>query len=46
MGGELKRDQKVSGLMADMFSQTYMGMSVLYNKKYNLDSKLYDICLA
>ena len=47
MGGQLKRDQKVSGLMADMFSQLYMGTSVLYNKKkYNLDSKLYDICLA
>ena len=47
MGGELKRDQKVSGLMADMFSQIYMGMGILYSKdKYDLDDRLYDICLA
>lgn len=47
MGGQLKKDQKVSGLMADMFSQIYMGMSILYNKeKYNLDDRLYDICLC
>lgn len=46
MGGSLKREQVVSGLMADLFSQLYMGYSVLYNKKkYKLDQRLYSICL-
>ena len=33
MGGSLKKEQVVSGLMADLFSQLYMGYSVLYSKK-------------
>jgi len=47
MGGKLKQEQIISGLMADLFSQTYMGYGVVYNKKkYNLDERLYNICLA
>ena len=47
MGGKLKQEQVISGLMADLFSQTYMGYGVVYNKKkYNLDERLYNICLA
>ena len=47
MGGSLKKEQVVSGLMADLFSQLYMGYSVLYNKKkYKLNNKMYDICLS
>ena len=47
MGGSLKKEQVISGTMADLFSQLYMGYSVLYNKqKYNLDERLYSICLA
>ena len=47
MGGKLKRDQKTSGHMADMFSQLYMGMGVLYHKEhYELDNRMYNICLA
>ena len=47
MGGQLKKDQKTSGHMADMFSQLYMGVSVLYHKeKYGLDDRMYDICLS
>jgi acyl-CoA dehydrogenase len=46
MGGSLKKEQVVSGLMADLFSQLYMGYSVLYSKKkYKLDDKMYEICL-
>ena len=47
MGGALKKEQIISGLMADLFSQLYMGHSVLYNKKkYKLDDRMYSICLA
>ena len=46
MGGSLKKEQVVSGLMADLFSQLYMGYSILYSKKkYKLDNKMYEICL-
>lgn len=46
MGGSLKKEQVISGLMADLFSQLYMGYSVLYNReKYSLDEKMYKICL-
>ena len=46
MGGDLKRDQTTSGIMADLFSQLYLGYAVLYNKqKYNLDNDMYNICL-
>ena len=47
MGGELKKSQIVSGHMADLFSQLYLGYSILYHKeKYNLDDRMYDICLT
>ena len=47
MGGELKKSQIVSGHMADLFSQLYLGYSILYHKeKYNLDERMYDICLT
>ena len=46
MGGSLKKEQVISGLMADLFSQIYMGYAVVYNKeKYDLDERLYKICL-
>jgi len=45
MGGELKRSQIISGHMADMFSQLYLGQAILYHqKKYNLDPLMYHIC--
>jgi len=47
MGGQLKREQIISGLMADLFSQIYMGYGVIYNReKYNLDPRLYHLCLS
>jgi len=46
MGGKLKSEQVISGLMADLFSQLYMGYSIEYNRlNYNLDNRLYTICL-
>merc|ERR1711871_1344397 len=45
MGGELKRSQIISGHMADMFSQLYLGQAILYHeKKYNLDPLMYHLC--
>ena len=47
MGGKLKQEQVISGLMADLFSQLYMSYSILYTRdKYGLDQRAYDICLA
>tara|TARA_B110000211_G_C14090869_1_gene558993 strand:- start:2012 stop:3973 length:1962 start_codon:yes stop_codon:yes gene_type:complete len=47
MGGKLKQEQVISGLMADLFSQLYMGYSISYTRdKYGLDDRAYDICLA
>ena len=45
MGGDLKRKQMISGHMADMFSQLYLGYAILYHEqKFNLDYNLYYIC--
>ena len=45
MGGDLKRKQMISGHMADMFSQLYLGYAILYHEqKFNLDYSLYYIC--
>ena len=47
MGGNLKKSQVISGLMADLFSQLYFGYSILYHReKYNLDTWMYDVCLT
>ena len=45
LGGDLKRKQMISGHMADMFSQLYLGYAILYHEKmYNIDYDLYYIC--
>ena len=47
MGGNLKKSQIISGHMADMFSQIYLGYAILYHKeKYGLCYYMYDICLS
>ena len=46
MGGKLKKEQIISGHMADIFSNIYLGHAVIYSfKKHNLDSKTKQICL-
>lgn len=46
MGGKLKKEQIISGHMADIFSNIYLGHAVIYSfKKNNLDSKTKQICL-
>ena len=45
MGGDLKRKQMISGHMADMFSQLYLGYAISYHEqKFNIDYDLYYIC--
>ena len=47
LGGELKKSQTISGHMADMFSQIYLGYAVLYHKeKFGLNHIMYNICLS
>lgn len=47
MGGKLKSSQIISGHMADLFSQLYLGYAILYHwEKYNLDHLTYNICLS
>jgi alkylation response protein AidB-like acyl-CoA dehydrogenase len=46
MGGQLKKEQTISGHMADIFSNIYLGHSIIYNfERNNLDKKTRDICL-
>ena len=45
-GGKLKKDQILSGHMADIFSNLYMGYSLIYNfDRLNLDKKTKEICM-
>ena len=45
-GGKLKKDQLLSGHMADIFSNLYMGYSLIYNfDRLNLDKKTKEICM-
>jgi len=47
MGGALKKEQIISGHMADVFSNLYLGYSLLYNfDKYGLDERARRICLT
>ena len=47
LGGNLKRSQAISGHMADMFSNLYLGYAVLYHQeKFGLDHFMYDVCLS
>lgn len=46
MGGQLKKQQIISGQMADLFSNLYLSYSLLYTfKKFDLDERTRDICL-
>ena len=46
MGGKLKKEQILSGKMADIFSNLYLGYSLIDNfNKNDFDSKTRDICL-
>ena len=46
MGGKLKKEQIISGHMADIFSNIYLANSVIYSfDKNGLDIKARDICL-
>jgi acyl-CoA dehydrogenase len=45
-GGKLKKDQILSGHMADIFSNLYMGYSLIYNfERLNMDKKTKEICI-
>jgi acyl-CoA dehydrogenase len=46
MGGQLKKEQIISGHMADIFSNLYLGYALNYSfERNNLDPKLKEICL-
>ena len=46
MGGKLKKEQIISGHMADIFSNIYLGHALKYSfERKNLDSKTKDICM-
>jgi len=46
MGGQLKKEQILSGDMADIFSNLYLGNALIYSiERNNLDPKIKDICL-
>ena len=46
MGGQLKKEQIISGYMADIFSNIYLGNALIYNfERNNLDIKTRNICL-
>ena len=46
MGGQLKKDQIVSGHMADIFSNIYLGHSLRYTfERRNFDKKTREICM-
>ena len=46
MGGQLKKEQIISGDMADIFSNIYLGHALKYSFERNgLDPKIKDICL-
>lgn len=46
LGGKLKKEQILSGYMADFFSNLFMSYSIIYNsEKINLDSEVKKICL-
>ena len=46
MGGQLKKQQIISGQMADLFSNLYLSYSLLYTfGKFDLDKRTMDICL-
>tara|TARA_A100001015_G_scaffold190790_1_gene212587 strand:- start:21 stop:1106 length:1086 start_codon:yes stop_codon:yes gene_type:complete len=46
MGGQLKKEQSISGDMADIFSNIYLGHAINYNfERNNIDPKIKNICL-
>lgn len=46
LGGEIKRNQSLSGDMADLLSNLYMGYSVIwYHKNFNVSKVLTDYCV-
>jgi hypothetical protein len=46
MGGELKKEQTISGHMADIFSNIYLANALIWNfDHYKLDTTARDICL-
>jgi len=46
MGGQLKKEQTISGHMADIFSNIYLGHAIVYSfERNNLDKRTRDICL-
>ena len=46
MGGQLKKEQIISGKMADIFSNLYLGHALNYSFKINnFDPKIKEICL-
>ena len=46
MGGQLKKEQAISGNMADIFSNIYLGHALNYSfERNNLDPKIKNICL-
>tara|TARA_B100000886_G_scaffold329733_1_gene279432 strand:- start:20 stop:856 length:837 start_codon:yes stop_codon:yes gene_type:complete len=46
MGGQLKKEQIISGHMADIFSNIYLGWALKYNfNRNNFDEKTLNICL-
>ena len=46
MGGQLKKEQIISGHMADIFSNIYLGNALQYSfNKNKLDKKTEEICL-
>ena len=46
MGGQLKKEQIISGDMADIFSNMYLGHALNYSFERNgLDPKIRDVCL-
>ena len=46
MGGQLKKEQSISGDMADIFSNIYLGHALNYSfERNNIDPKIKNICL-
>ncbi len=46
MGGQLKKEQIISGHMSDIFSNIYLGWALKYNfNRNNFDEKTLNICL-
>ena len=46
LGGEIKRNQSLSGDMADLLSNLYMGYSVIwYHQNFNVSKVLTDYCV-